>query len=316
MQSTTTLDAWDEAGIAALVRAGESKNWFFGHFGAALIAGTRLLRDPELPGPAAMALSAKLSDLVAENRDWFAPLSNAALSTPFELASVGAHRNREALVVVLRRDAGTLRTSGHATIYLSAALDVLARHPGWSSDRVVDGLISLHAAGQEDDPARYYGTPDYFDGETRAISSDEGRGGDSIEAFRIGIASLDHQLPDREIEGRRHFLTGEKLHLLTHAHAIATFERLGLGDVAERAMRAQERLAGLVEPSRGLEAAEVAAAGATPFDAHFWEQSVPDVFHVIKVAEAVVAQVPRLPEGERGVALERIARLWTLLGIR
>jgi len=316
MGSPTTLETFDAAGLTALVRAGEAKQWFAGHYGATLIAGARLLRNPDLPGPAALALSARLQDLVTTNPGWFTALPNGPMGPASASTASGPARDPEALVEVLRRDARTLRSSGHATIYVSAALDALFRHPGWATDRVLDGLIALHAAGQADDPARYFGTKDYFEFTARPLEPSEPRLRDSIDAFRAGIGAIDHLVPDREIEGRRYFLTGEKLHLLTHAHAIATFEALGLHDVAARALQAQADLVRLVEPSRTLDAPEIESAEATPFEARFWEQPVPDVFHVIKVAEAVVAQVPRLHRDERNVALERVARLWTGLGIR
>jgi hypothetical protein len=304
--TTTTLDEFETAGIAAMVRAGEAKQWFFGHFGATLISGARLLRNPSLPGPAALALSARLTDFVEAHQEWYAPL-DVSDRTP---------RPLEPLVKVLRRGAGSLRTSGHSTIYVSAALEVLHRQHEGLSGRVLDGLIMLHAAGRADDPARYYGVEDYFAELERSSNAAPKDARDSVGAFRMAIASLDHLVADREIDGRHYFLTGEKIHLLTHAHAIATLERLGLADIAARAMVAQTSLARLVDASRVLAPTEIEPAGPTPFDASFWQQSVPDPAHLIKVAETVVSEIPRLPEEERIVALERLARVWALLGIR
>jgi hypothetical protein len=61
---------------------------------------------------------------------------------------------------------------------------------------------------------------------------------------------------------------------------------------------------------------QIEGVDCTPFDAAFWEQEFRDPAHVIKVAEAVVWEIPRLPEPERVVALERMGKVWALLGIR
>jgi hypothetical protein len=322
----TTLDAFEEAGLAALVRAGEAKQWFAGHFGAALISGTRLLREPDLPGRAAMALSERLSRLMAAQREWFAPLPFAA----------GAPAPVEPLHVALRRHAATLRTSGHSTIYLATALALLERRPEWRRERVVEALAQLHAAGLDDDPARYYGVDDYFAllardpdeacdphidcdaGDARRGSGGDAStgGGGARAALRRALAALDHLVADRTIDGRRYFLTGEKIHLLTLAHAIGLFERLGLADVAQAAGRAHADLARLVAPSRALEPTPVGPARCTPFDEVFWEQDAFDDLHVVKLAEAVVALWPGLSDQEGAVARERVGRLWSLLGLR
>ncbi len=303
--SETTLEEFERAGIAALVRAGEAKQWFFGHFGASMIAGARLLREPDLPGPAAMALSRQLAALLERHRDWYAPLGEVGAATP----------GLDPLLEALRRDVGQLRTSGHSTIYGAAALHVLRRNPRLATERVIDGLVLLHAVARQDDPARHYGVSDYFTVVDRqSATADEDRG-DSVDAFRTAVAALDHLVADQQIDGRHYFLLGEKIHLLTHAHAVATYEELGYEEIAARAMEAQSTLARFVEHSRELETSAIEPATCTPFDAAFWQQDVLDPAHVIKVAEAVVAEVPRLHEAERKPALERMRDVWSLLGI-
>ena len=304
--SRTTLENFGQAGIAALVRAGEAKQWFFGHFGATMIAGTRLLRNPNLPGPAGLALSAKLSGMLEQHQDWYAPLSEVG----------GACQDIEGLLEVLRTGAATLRTSGHSTIYIASALHVLSRDSSPLTDRIIDGLIMLHESGRDDHPGRYYGVSDYFEAVDRESPVTDQQPNGSIDAFRMAIASLDHLVPDQAVDGRHYFLTGEKIHLLTHAHAIATLEGLGFEDIATRALEAQSSLARFVDSSRELAASTLEKAERTPFDAAFWEQDVQDPAHLIKVAEAVVAEIPRLPEEERGMALERMRGVWSLLGIR
>jgi hypothetical protein len=304
--TTTTLEGYERAGLVALVRAGEAKDWFHGHVGAAMIAGARLLAHPDLPGRAATALGRMLDGRLVADREWLRPLAESETSS----------RGPDPLLERLRADAGVLRNSGHSTIYGATALHVLARHPEWATPRVIAGLVALHDAGREDDPGRYYGVRDYFELIERHSASEVNAAGSSIDAFRRAIEALGHRVADRDIDGRHYYLTGEKIHLVTHAHAIATFEALGHTDVAARALRAQHALEVCVAPSESLEATSLDPIGTRPEDAAFWEQPVFDEAHVVKLAEAVVAERARLPETERLVVARRMGAMWPMLGLR
>ena len=54
---------------------------------------------------------------------------------------------------------------------------------------------------------------------------------------------------------------------------------------------------------------------ASPLDPGFWQQETKDPAHVVKLAEAVLAGLPRLADTERNLALGRLGKMWTLLGI-
>ena len=170
--SDTSIERFEQAGLAALVRAGERRQWFFGHHGAAMIAGAGLLRQPDLPGAAGLALSKKLVDLCEKHRDWFAPLDIQE-----EPSGV------EGLIDALRLRAGRLRTSGHPTIYATAGLRVLASNPGSASPRVIDALRMLQEATLMDDVHRYFGVPDYFEVVEREAAEASQVRGDSTDAF-------------------------------------------------------------------------------------------------------------------------------------
>ena len=305
MVTTAPIEAFERAGIAALVHAGESKNWFAGHFGATLIAGARLLREPELDGSAGLALHKKLDEIRNAHRDWFLPLENSSETL------VGV----EPILMVLRKSADTLRKAGHPTIYMSAALWVLAHHRELATGRVVEALIQLHDAARMDDPTRHYGYDDYFaeiENEPAWVSDGAG---DSLAGLRAAFNAMDHLVPDGLIDGRHYFLTGEKVHLVTHAYAILTLEELGHVDLAALANRAQRSFLRLTAASDRLEAPEMTPATKTPLDQEFWQTEVGDPAHLIKLAAAVVAGIPRLPEREREAAWTRLSRMWMLLGI-
>jgi len=304
--TTTTLETFEQAGLDALVRAGEAKQWFHGHFGAAMIAGARLLGEPDLPGPAALALSQRLDDMLRANQDWYRPLEEPSRSS----CEPRAWLDR------LRADAGVLRGTGHATIYGATALYVLDRHPERTTTRVLDGLIALHESAREDECRRYYGVSDYFEWVDRELATANDSEGSSIQAFRRAVDSLDHLVADRTIEGRRYFLTGEKIHLVTHAHAIATLEALGHLDIAQEALRAQRCLEKLVAVSDVLAATPVDPIETSPYDAAFWAQDGVDPAHVIKLAEAFVAERSRLTEEEGEAMVRRMGSVWPMFGLR
>lgn len=304
--TTTTLEDFETAGVAALVRAGDAENWFTGHFGAFMIAGTRLLCEPALSGGAGLALYKKLEDLRTTHWDWFSPLPDPGEDR------VGV----EPILSTLKNAVGTLRMSGHPTIYLSSALWVLARRPELATERVVEALIRVHDAARLDDPARHYGHENYFEAiENEPVDTIEA-GGESLTGLRGACDALGHLAADQTLDGRHYFLTGEKIHLVTHAHAISTFESLGYEDLAILAGRAQRSFLRLTKASDRVEASVVRLASRSPLDATFWQQAFRDPAHVIKLAEAVVAELPRLPEAERSLAESRLPRMWALLGLQ
>jgi hypothetical protein len=308
MHTKTTLEEFESAGIAALVRAGEAKQWFFGHFGGAMISGARLLGDPDLPGPAALALSQKLHGMINAHRDWYSPLAKPGTTV------VGV----ESILAVLRSSAGVLRTSGHPTIYMTAALHALAHQPTLATPRVVAALVALHEAARDDDPARFYGHADYFAFVDRELAKPAPRRtkDEAAAALRTAFGALDLLVEDQTIAGRHYFFTGEKIHLITHLHAIETLEALGHREIAVAARRAQESLCRLLEKSRGISPSPCEPASSSPEQAEFWEQETNDPAHVIKLAEAVMAMLPRLPMAERSAARKNLARMWSLLEIR
>jgi hypothetical protein len=316
MHTNTTLQEFESAGVAALVRAGEAKQWFFGHFGAAMISGARLLGDPDLPGPAALALSKKLHGLIDTHRDWYSPLAEPG--TTVAGVGVGVAVGVEPILVVLRRSAAVLRTSGHPTIYMTAALYALARQPALATARVVAALVDLHEAARDDDPARFYGQADYFTFVDRELAkpAPSPTKDEATSAVRTAFGALDHLVADQQVDGRHYFFTGEKIHLITHLHAIETLEALGHSEIAAAARRAQQSLCRLLENSKVIPGSSCEPATSTPDQAEFWEQDTVDPAHVIKLAEAVMALLPRLPVTEREGARGNLARIWSLIGIR
>lgn len=297
----TTLGTFERAGLAALARAGDRQNWFAGHFGAAMISGEALLRDPGFSEPARDALRVVLRSLVEASPEWFGPLR-----------SPGAPASFEPLLDALRRDIGTSRTSGHPTIYAVAALRCFSRDPSAATERVVSSIVALHACAQtSDDPGRYYGFKDYFEVDGGALPPVA----DVDAAVRLAVEAWEDLVPDDHVDGHRHFFTGEKFHLLTHAHALDVLVELGYPELAREGLRAVALQLYLTAnaPPRPLPLPEPLAY--SPQDAAFWSDDGFDPWHKIKLAEAAERLLPRLTAKGRTRAENRLGQIWSLLGI-
>ena len=297
----TTLGTFERAGLAALARAGDRQNWFAGHFGAAMISGEALLRDSRFPEPARDALGGVLRSLVEASPDWFGPPRSG-----------GTPASYEPLLDALRRDIGTSRTSGHPTIYAVAALRCFARDPSAATERVVSSIVALHECAQtSDDPRRYYGFEDYFEVDESTVPAVA----DIDTAIRLAVEAWEGLVPDDHVDGHRHFFTGEKFHLLTHAHALDVLVELGYPELARDGLRAvalQLYLTAKVPP-RPRPLPEPFTY--SPRDLAFWSEDGFDPWHKIKLAEATERLLPRLTTERRTRAEHRLGQIWSLLGI-
>lgn len=300
-KTTSTLE---QIGLAAMVRAGERREWFFGHFGAALISGAALLRDPKMPEETGRAVLGVVERIVAQNPEWFAPLDDdSASASPNELIESLATR------------IATSRTSGHPTIYAVAALRALSGDRSRATRRVIDGLLALHECAHADDNrGRYWGTEDYFVAEI-SEGDDVPPLPDVPAAVRESFRRCRDVTPDANVDGRYHFFTGERLHLVTHAHALDCLLEMGHGDLAIAGLAAERLQMKLNRIPDHARQPLPEPSALTPYDVAFWEHDGFDVWHKLKLAEASTRLLPRLPEEERAPADRAIGMFWSLFGI-
>lgn len=294
---------YEELGLAALVRAGEARNWFTGHFGAALIAGGALLRDPAMPGEAIVPV---LDRLVAKLPDWFRPLE--------DLGDLGTPTSLDDLVTSLAERIGTARTSGHPTIYAVAGLRALARAPERVTTRIVDGLVALHQCTHTDDErGRYYGIDDYF---TADVNVDDVPELPDLEsAFQEAFRACRDLVPDADVDGRRHFFAGEKIHLVTHAHALDCLDELGYAPLARAGLVSERIQLKLTVTPDCARKPVPEPSSLTPQMSSFWDHDGADVFHKLKLAEAAYQLLPKIPPQERPDAERCLGLFWSLFGV-
>ena len=292
---TTRFEA---AGLRALVRAGEGDDWFSGHFGAAVLAGAALLRRSDLPSPAHAALAARLSRLVDEQATWFGPFEGGTdpLAPP------------DALLRAIAGSVSRLRTSGHGTIYAVAALRAFRHQPALATRRTLVGLVRP----QRDRVDRYLGCDDYTASVARGP---EPRHAHPRDAIVDAFADCEHLTPDIVRGGSPHYLFGEKIHVLTHLHALLLLDELGHGEWAADGLRAHTAQIALGQVPDDEHVAVPAPLALRPTDAAFWDDDGRDLWHKLKLADAVLRLADELEAPARARALTTAGGMWALLGI-
>jgi hypothetical protein len=178
----------------------------------------------------------------------------------------------------------------------------------------VRGVARLHRNAQDPDPDRYYGIPDH----TRVAIEPCALPAVGLDAVQLTLASLgefERVHPDLHIEGRRYFFAGEKLHLVTHAHALLWLEALGHDEVARRGLAAHRRQVVLTRHEPPGDTAPLAPASSGPADPGYWGAHG-DPWHEIKLAHALSELLPRLPSAERDRAEAHLPMVWAALGPR
>lgn len=292
------LDETLARGVGALAGAAEG-HWVAGHFGAALLAGVWLLRGGTLPEASVAALARRLADTIDAD------------PTRYALPQAAPVSGTEPLVDSLREHAGELWHGAHGTIFATAALRAFEEQPGLATDPTLRGIVWLHRNAQDPDPARYYGIPDH----TRvAIEAPEApaAGLDAAQLTLDSLCEFDLVYPDQQIEGQRYFFAGEKLHLVTHAHALLQLEALGHPEIARCGLTAHRRQVVLTRQKPPGDLAPYASATSGPEDPDFWKRHG-DPWHDIKFAHALSELLPPLSASQRERAETLLPMGWAAL---
>lgn len=302
-ESRAPVPAFLVQGLAALGRAGRA-GWFDGHVGAAMIALGLFETENNLRQETRYLVRRQRTLHLARFADYFAlptePSRRIDGVAPI-LAALAPHVTR-------------LATSGHGVIFGALALRALHAAPEMATENLIAGIVALLGTAAEDRPNRYYGRPDY-QARTTEVPAD---GRDQPPAYqssqdmiRAALAELDPVYDDAEIDGRRYFFAGEKLHGVTHAQALCLLEDLGHGPMARAGFAGHRRQ---LELNRQEPPADQAIARRRPYhlipiDPGFWDGPCKDA-HAFKLAYAGYDLLRRLPADERVRHLAGLARFW------
>jgi hypothetical protein len=275
--------------------------WFHGHHGAAVLAAHFIRTEFALPREVDRAVVGFACSIVEQFPQYFKPGPKAS-----PLVGTGP------LVAQLEEVVTSLTADGHDVIFASLALKALQIRPDLATQAVVDGLVRLLQDAQNDNPKRYLGYDDYIN---QCIDySNVPTFRSAREAARYALGLHDTVYPDQVIGGHHYYLAGNKLHDVTHAHALCELERLGFEDVATMglaALRKQFHLCSNVNVPEGLEPF-VATERLSPYELSFWLRGKRDAHHV-KLAYSVMSVLEEVSDSEHRTVLDGLSKYWELL---
>ncbi|WP_305369578.1 hypothetical protein [Photobacterium leiognathi] len=210
-----------DKGILALANVVEidSNAWFQGHIGAALLAGDSLLHSGALNDLAKQSLQERLAQFIDDNQYLMNPLAASPKTTDY-----GKVVNAIAL------NAQQLCHSGHGIIYGALFLNAVTNNNVVVTERMVTNIAKLIINCMDDNWGRYYGLADYRQYQpTSLLNKGE------IDIHQLCILAVTRSTQDLHHNTDEHFFSGDKLHGITHAHAIFLLDKLGYKELAQQA---------------------------------------------------------------------------------
>lgn len=287
-------------GLSAMSRAGQH-GWFDGHHGAAVIAGTLLAYTTPLPQNIRRVVLQHVTTYIRTHQEWFdAPVTTRRTPTSIE-----------DLRCTLVRVGQQLRRSGHGMIYGALAFNAFQAVPWMVQPDLIQGLCALLEMTTVDHPNRYYGIANYqTDARSATPAHPIPTDMKMVDIARTAFAAIDPIFPSQTIDEQRYFFGGEKIHIVTLAHAIHIYLQLREYDLARATywqFEAHRHFARGVPPAPAAPFAEVVADSmVAPV---LWSRHFQDA-HALKYAASALALLPLLPKQERKTYEEQAARLF------
>lgn len=298
MGSILQQDKMLRLGLTALGRALECGNqhWFAGHIGAAMLSCAFILEESDLGAGVSAVVVRRAEDLVTDNAEYFQPFStpsDASVDCAVE-SSVAESALLDGLARLLSSKHGDLSESGHGIIYAALALKALRRLRGELVDRqLLAAIQALLSATGQDRGDRYYGFEDYHQAADDYAAQ--------IPLFASAAQALQYTLEERrptyadgEVDGKYYYFTSEKLHGITHAHALYELQSLGYDDLAKAGLEALRKQF-LLNRQTPPEAGPLCAVQCpNPQEEAFW-RSIDGDPHNIKLGYALLSAQRALP---------------------
>ncbi|WP_419205854.1 hypothetical protein [Photobacterium leiognathi] len=262
-----------DKGILALTNVVEidSNSWFQGHTGAALLAGDSLLHSGALNDLVKQSLQERLAQFADDNQYLMNPLAASPKTTDYSK-----------VVNAIALNAQQLCHSGHGIIYGALFLNAVTNNNVVVTERMVTNIAKLIINCMDDNWGRYYGLTDYRQYQPTSLSN---KG--EIDIHQLCILAVTRSTQDLHYNTDEHFFSGDKLHGITHAHAIFLLDKLGYKELAQQA--AQQSLIQLElndrKPESGLK--KVIPKPFDLSDPNIWGRDFNDD-HQIKLAHSYV----------------------------
>ncbi|KJF81972.1 hypothetical protein [Photobacterium angustum] len=215
------MEQFIDKGILALANVVEvdSTAWFQGHTGAALLAGDALLNDGTLNNVSKKSLQAMLVQFTDDNQHLMNPLADSPETTDYS-----------EVVNAIALNAQQLCHSGHGIIYGALFLNAVANNNVVVTERMVSNIAKLIVNCMDDNWGRYYGLADY-----RLYQPSNLLTKGEIDIQQHCVIAVERSTQDIYHNTDEHFFAGDKLHGITHAHAIFLLDKLGYKELAQQA---------------------------------------------------------------------------------
>ncbi|MGR5129888.1 hypothetical protein [Photobacterium swingsii] len=229
------MDTFVRNGILALANVVEQETtgWFEGHVGASLLAGAALLKSGYLSDASYESLQLRLHLQLEEYAYLLKPLAVSTLTT-----------NYTPIVDAITLNTQQLSRSGHGVIYGALALKALSDNNLKVSESLVTNIAKLITNCTQDKWDRYFGLDDYryyqmldntLDSTLHRQIDNELIDDENIEA--LCAVAIERSVAQVYHDADGYFFAGEKIHGITHAHAVFLLYSLGYTELASKAVR-------------------------------------------------------------------------------
>lgn len=213
-------------GLIALANAA-NKGWFWGHYGATYLASQSLLKDFDFTSDITTLIDKKTEDILTKHKGLFQEFDFGPFDTNW----------KEKILNAIQLNLVKLRSSGHGVIYGAYVLKAISENENYACQNLINKIVKLIELSSHDELTRYYGIVNYdlveFDNIANFTSMQD--------LIKTTFNELVDVYPSQNIEGKNYFFTGEKVHLVTHAHALIVLHQLGYTELAEQGFQNQRQ---------------------------------------------------------------------------
>ncbi|MGF1698723.1 hypothetical protein L4D09_00085 [Photobacterium makurazakiensis] len=212
------MDIFVKNGILALANVVECDRtgWIQGHVGVSLLAGSALLKSGVLPKASYDSLKSRLQKQIEKYEHLLKPLESSQLTSDYT-----------AILNAIELNTRQLSRSGHGVIYGALFLKAISNNDINVSEITVSNIAKLIVNCTEDNWGRYFGLVDYRQYKHSNLTEKDIR---TLCSLAVTRSSSNVYLDTSD-----YFFAGEKIHGITHAHAVFILNELGYTDLASKA---------------------------------------------------------------------------------
>lgn len=247
-----------------------------GHLGAAVVAGYLFGEDQSnLPDRVSKGIESELERVIAgEEAFWFNAKKTGVTPTelfkPFPEAIPNAD-SIKSIAVALQQNVGTLRESGHNTIFAAIAIRALRDHEDYATPQIITGIRKLIEGFNTSYPGRgFYGKEKgWLNGDKVDLAGENNF--PAYESIQQMIDVTIAELIATAAIRKQGF--GGLWHVINHAAAITELDRFGYHAVAQQALTAHHQHIRLWRslPDVESELGAVVKAEHDPREAVYWD---------------------------------------------